>query len=230
MADNVSRYGFRWYRSLTAHTGPVIEQGYIASGTAFNVNNGAQGVRLRMGDPVIRLDTGYFTLCDGTEGSGGVVVPYGIVMSIKSPVYNSAVGFALPQNYIASGATYTNVLTDGFEISICRLDTAIWEVDCDDAVLGANGTVWTGAAATSQTAWLGGQGLNVSHALKGASGELYANPKIDISTATTTSTLPFKIQKVNFDNLENVDYTGANVKILVTANAVQGEKAGVTGI
>ena len=100
------------------------------------------------------------------------------------------------------------------------VDAGIWEVDCDDA-----------STITTEANWRSAVGNNVDHRLSGASGDLYATPRLDISTVNTTSTLIWNIVGLS-PTVDNFDLAGNYVKLLVRANVCQlrAPAAGIAGI
>jgi hypothetical protein len=203
MADNIQRYGFRPFTTPGSQGIIPVEVAFVASAAAFNVTSGAQGVGLRPGDVVKRVNDGSVTLCEGTETSKST--PYGVVVGIL-PFYNATKGVMDYGSYLPSGTTYTiasrqsRILVTPFEA--CPM----WECDCDD-----------NSTATTLAGYEAFVGENVDFINKGASGETKANPRLDISSHATTNTLNFRIREVSRTR-ENADFTGNYVKLIVSAN------------
>jgi hypothetical protein len=109
------------------------------------------------------------------------------------------------------------------EVLVIPASWGIWEIDCDD----------TAAAYDTKGEYEAFVGENVTHTVPGgnASGVAptdSADPYIDISTHATTNTLSWRIEGVS-KTLENQDYTGAYVKMLVSVNLSQEAGACASG-
>lgn len=212
MADNVVRYGFRPASPNAWGTGlfiPKVE--IVATATSFDVSGGLQNAALRQGDVVTKVSTGGVTLCGGAENGQTPVFPYGVVAAAL-PYYDSTIGvsgamrpsFSLPSD-IAWG---TNLARQSKLMVIPFLPGQIWEVDSDDAV-----------TATTEAAYQAFIGENVSIINTAAASVTppYAAPKVDISSHATTASLFFNIAGIS-PTLDNVDFAGANVKLLIRFN------------
>jgi hypothetical protein len=215
--NNKAEYGFRW--AFAANGGrpmPAPEPMLIATGEAFNVTGGAQGVNLRQGDLVIKLSTGGVTLNPGAETTP--TIPYGVVQAFPNGYYDSTTGVMKRSRFYPSGTSWgTNLERQGI-VMVVPIRAGVWEVDCDDAT-----------TATTEAAYQAFIGENVDFINCGASGELYANPRLDISSHGTTSTLGFRFVGVSPTRM-NRDFSGSYVKMLVVPNEIQLERAGVTGV
>lgn len=212
MADNVARYGFR-YQGITAGVGhPKPIEVIVATGASFDVTGGTQNCALTAGDVVTKLSTGGVTLCAGNETTP--VAPYGVVIGVK-PYYDSTIGQTgamRPSSSLPSDIAWgTNLDRQSKLIVMPFLPGQLWEVDVDDAT-----------TATTLAAYQAFIGENVSMINTGAANDVppRAKPKLDISTHNTTATLFFRIVGIS-QTLDNVDFSGANVKLLVEANVAQ---------
>lgn len=206
--DNRAGYGFRFKRSRWGRALPNVVAAHVANAESFDVNSGAANVRLRKGDPVHSITSGGVTLSPGTENT--TIPPKYIVMGI-GPYYDGnsmVVGGDLP-----SDTTWGTLSERKTKIWVCPVEEAFWEVDCDEAT-----------TATTEAAYRLLVGNNVNHVLAGVSGELYARPKLDISTAADTNSLAWRIEDIS-DSADNIDFSGANVKLVVSINI-----AGVNGV
>lgn len=212
--DNVAGYGFRFVKARQGDH-QIVEEGIVAAAQSFDVNGGAQNVALRVGDPVIRLAGGGFNLCDGAEGAGGALAPYGIVVGIKQYWNGTRL---VTGNSLPSDTAYGTNLERQTKILVTPVQTAYWEVDVDDIV-----------TATTKAAYQAFQGENADHRLQGASGEAYASPRLDISGHNTTATLIWRIVEVS-KTLENRDFAGAFVKLIVVSNVYQQPEVNATGV
>lgn len=206
MADNAARYGFRWVRGREGGKPmPVIEERICATGASFDVNGGAQNVSLRKGDPVILLSDGSVDLCDGNEGAGGALNLYGIFMGCKQ--YWNGTKLLMAQEYLPSDISWGTVWERRTIVYVAPFLAGVWEIDTDD----------TSASYDTEAEFHAFVGENADYKLWGASGELFANPRLDISTHATTSTLVLRIVDVS-KTVENADYAGNYVKMHVEAN------------
>lgn len=215
MADNRQEYGFRWSVAANGRPLPNPFEMIVPSATSFDVNGGASNVALGPGDPVILLSTGGVDLCDGAEGAGGALAPYGIVVGV-GPYWDGtkmARGTTLP-----SDTTYGSVLERQSKVLVVPFDAGIWEIDCDDA-----------STATTLAAYQAFIGENANYRFDTTSGNTRAYPRLDISTHADTSTLVCNIVGIS-PTLNNQDFSGNYVKLLVRANVVQLKSAGVTGV
>lgn len=213
--DNPVKYGFRWNRGINNRAIPTPVERFVENAQSFDVNGGAQNIRLRAGDLVRSEASGGIFLCDGTEGAGGALAPFGVVVGFKPYFDGEQMRYA---DSLPSDTTYgTNLDRQTKVLVVPFAPGQYWEVDVDEAV-----------TATTLAAYQLLVGANASFVNTGASGELYANPKLDIATAATTSTLAFRIEEVS-RNMENFDFSGANVKLIVSPNYVQRPWAAATG-
>lgn len=220
MADNTERYGFRWYKSANGGHSmmPEPEVWPVASSQAFNVNGGAQGVSLRAGDPVINLDSGGVTLCDGAEGAGGALTPYGVCVGIKQ-YWDVSTERLRTGDKLPSAVVYGTNLERQSLVYVIPFNWGIWEIDCDDNV-----------SYTTQATYDATRGGNANYRLSGVvSVDTYAKPRLDISTVNTTNTLVLRLMGLS-PTFENRDLTGNYVKMLVTANLSQHPYQTATGI
>lgn len=218
MADNRVAYGFRW--ALAANGGkpmPTPMEFPVITSQAFNINGGAQGVSLRPGDPVRLLSTGGVTLCDGSEGAGGSLAPFGIVVGI-APYYDVVKGVMVRGNALPSAVAWGTNLANQSKVYVVPIEAGIWEIDVDEAT-----------SVTTEALYQACVGENCDYTLTGVSGATAASPKLDISTHATTSTLTMNIMGVS-KTLDNQDFTGLNVKLYVRANVIQLKTVGLLGV
>lgn len=204
--DNPMGQGFKLYRGPNGAEQASALPALVIASQAFNINNGAQGIRLRQGDPIVQNSSGGVSLCDGTEGSGGAVAPFGIVEHV-GPYYDSVTGRMKQADGYPSGINWgTNQDRAGY-VWYIPLAGCIWEVDVDDADTAAT-------LAAYQTLVHN----NVNHILTGEVGDVYAKPKLDISTAATTNALLWRI--VGISKTVPNDPAELNFKLLVKANII----------
>jgi hypothetical protein len=207
MPANRAKYGFRFFRGIDGSLNmPAPEEMIVATSQSFDVSGGAANVYLRPGDPVIKLSTGGVNLCNGTENSQTAVGPYGIVVGIKS-YWDGTV--MKPSNRLPSDIAWGTNLDRQSKVYVIPFNAAIWEIDVDDS-----------STATTEAAYQAFIGENADYQLKGASGESYAAPRLDISTHATTNTPTCRIVGVS-PSMENRYFDGDYVKLLVRANLAQ---------
>ncbi len=217
MADNAIKYGFRWFSAIDGSKNmPQPEEVIVASGASFDVNGGAQNVSLRIGDPVTRISTGGVTLCDGSEGAGGGVALYGIVVGVL-PYYDSTRGQMTPSNALPDNVVYSSNLERQSKVLVVRAEAGLWEIDCDD----------TAAAYDTLAEYQAFQGENCDHILTGASGETSAKPRLDIS-GHGTATAQWRLVRVS-PTAANQDFAGNYVKFVVRVNECQAPGFVATG-
>lgn len=222
MADNVSRYGFRLV-GLTGGPGhPKPIRKIVATDASFDVSGGLQNAALTMGDVVTLASTGGVTLCGGTENSQTPANPYGVIVGVE-PYYDATIGASgamRPSSELPSDIAWGTSLSRQSKLLIQPfLPGLVFEVDVDDAV-----------TATTEAAYQAFIGENVSMINTGVANAVPRRvaPKIDISTHATTATLCFTIVGIS-PTMDNVDFSGANVKLLITANIAQDGAYGLIG-
>lgn len=209
MADNRASYGFRLYGLTTGGGLPKPKKEFVASAAAFNVSGGLQNAALRAGDVVKRVNDGSVTLCNGNETTPDT--PFGVVQAVL-PYYDSTIGQAgamRPSKSLPSSVTYGTNLGRQSMLLVVPFDfNQIWEVDVND-----------NTTATTLAAYQALVGENVSFINSAAASVVpaWVAPKIAISTHATTASLWFVIAGVS-DTMDNVDFTGNNVKLHIKLN------------
>lgn len=218
MTDNVSKYGFRLVQNASAHVNPIMK--IVATAESFDVSGGLQNAALGAGDVVKLLSTGGVTLAAGNETTPDN--PYGVIVGVL-PYYDSSIGLAgamRPSNVLPSDIAWgTNLSRQSKLIVVPFMPGQLWEVDVDDS-----------STATTEAAYQAFIGENVSMINTAAANTVPPRvaPKIDISTHATTATLCFTIAGIS-PTMENVDFSGANVKLLITPNIAQDGAYGLIG-
>lgn len=203
MVANRVQYGIRWHSSMHGSGMPSPMLARFASGYQPAVNGVADTtLGIRKGDPIRRLSTGYFALAAGNEAAGNAAETIdGIVVGIEQYYDGEKLivgGTKLPYNTTYSGRDR--------ESRVWYIPAAgnYWEIDCDDA-----------ATATTYAAYLAFQGELCDHRLKSSSEtDGKAWPRLDISTHATASG-QWKIEQIS-KSMNNVDFAGANVKLIVS--------------
>lgn len=209
MADNPAKYGFRWQQNRGgANMKPLRVR--VASG--YQAAPGAVNVDLNVGDPVKKVNDGTVALCAAGDATFGIVVgigPYYVGAPINAMVSG---GVSLP-----GGTTYGTLLERQSFIYIVPAADQIFEVDADDKT-----------TFTTEATYNAAIGENVDITINQVAGDTHAYPKADISTHATTNTLVWRI--VDLARWPGQDYSGANVKLLVTCNVVQQAPFQTTGV
>jgi hypothetical protein len=219
MANNKHFYGFRWVRNMygAPDQPPIIEMP-IVSGLQPQ-GAGAVSVDLRIGDPVKQLSTGGIDLA-----AAGDALIFGVIVGF-TPVWDGTK--MVPRSKWPGATSYGSGLTPIERQTRARIVLApgqVFEIDCDDAT-----------TATTQQAYLALVGENCDHILPTDvtdSSNPKADPFLDISTHGT-ATAQWRILGLS-SRMENADFSGLNVKLLVTANELTvapfGVVTGPTGI
>jgi hypothetical protein len=198
MADNLVRYGFRPFKGkYSSEEKP--EEWPVAS--AYQAAPGGTNVPLRVGDPVARVSDGTVALV--AAGSGTDV--YGVIVGIVQ-IYDSAIGAPRPSVNVPGGTTWTG-LPNQTKVLVRPVLGCIFEVDSDDIV-----------TATTLAAYQAFRGENADIIYVPVL-NVGAFPKLDISTHATTAALQCNIVGIS-PTCENLDYAGANVKVLIQFNQV----------
>lgn len=196
--------GFRWVRSLTGGGPPSTLPLRVASGYT-GVINGGGNIDINVGDPVRMLATGYAAHAAGNEAAAGAAQDIlGIVVGI-APYWDGQVmtiGSRLPY-----GTTYAPIADRTSYILVWPAAGSVWEIDCDDAV-----------TATTEAAYIDLIGTNADHRLTTGQ-EPRSNCLLDISTASP-ATAQWRIMNISTSQ-QNLDFSGAFVKLLVTVNETQ---------
>ncbi len=217
MADNAPRYGFRAVKSRYGGGNFPVEEAWVATAASFDVTGGAANVVLGEGDPLVQLSDGSVTLAVGSETTDSTTI-LGVVCGIKQYYdaargANTAMGPGIPSD-LAWG---TNLQRQS-RVYYIPIESAIWAIQVDDAV-----------TFTTEATYQAAIGENCRMVLTGASGELRAKPKLDISTHATTNTFPFKIVDLSH-TAQNQDYSGANVELYVISNGTIASRNAILGI
>jgi hypothetical protein len=192
--DNPARYGFRPVKGIqSADFVPVWRD--VAS--AYQAAPGGTNVDLNLGDPVIRVNDGTVAIAGVTGVIYGVIVGFGFY-------WNAALGRMEPGNKLPGGTTYAS-FDRRSRVLVLPVFGNLFEVDVDDAV-----------TATTEAAYRACIGENVNTIYSASATTGLASPRVDISLKATTNTFQWQIQEVGSKN--NLDYAGANVKLIVSCN------------
>jgi hypothetical protein len=212
MADNEAYYGFRPY--MGNHKGggtchPKTVRCTVA--TAYQAQDDGSGfsVDLNIGDPVKLVSTGTIALANTTESVFGIVAGFeyywdGDVMR--------------PTNKLPGGNAWGTVEERRPWVHVIPANACLWEVDVDDST-----------TATTFAAYQAFVFENVEHTCVGVSADATATPKLDISGHATTAGLGWRIEGVS-QTKSNRDFSGANVKLIVSCNTSQDSGQAATTI
>lgn len=194
MADNRVEYGFRPVMTRDGSAMPQTIECLVATG--YSGSEASATVALRIGDPVRRLSTGY------VEHAGAGDDIYGVVVAVL-PYWDGS--RLRPSDYLPAGTAWGTLLERASRVLVIPAANVIFEGDCDEAT-----------TATTETAYLAFVGENVDHIFDGTTA---GNPRLDISTHVAT-TAQWRIIGIS-KTLNNQDFSGNYVKLLVTVNETQ---------
>lgn len=202
MADNRRKYGIRFYASMNGSGRPPAIEGFIASAYAPLINTNVS-VGLSIGDPVQRLTDGSFALAGDTTTTGAV--PFGVIVGFPN-VKIDLNSKSRPASYYPSGVTYSTKANET-KVSVLPFGRDLWEIDH------LNGALTTEAAYRAIIE----HNADLVYTLDASNPDKpRANPQLDL-TSTGSATAHFRIFGLS-KTAENVDFSGANVKLLVQLN------------
>ena len=202
--DNVKRYGFRW--SIAGNGGKSCPNPlyYTVASGQNDTNDGAGfSVDLNVGDPVKMVNDGGVSLALTTEEVLGIITTISPYWDGTRMVFG---------NKLPNQTTWGTNEERRSYVGIVPATAGTWEIDCDDKV-----------TATTKTAYELLIHLNTEHVVPGIAAQTSADPMLDISLVNTTNTLIWRIVGIS-RTLENQDFSGSYVKLLVQINV--GEEAG----
>lgn len=201
MADNTHFYGFRWWQG-NSHPCPYGKRMHVATGQD-DQDDANNSIDINVGDPVTLLATGGVTVADGSGGTPAKI--YGIVVGVDQ-WYDSNAGAVTPAKKYKNQTSWGTVESRRGYVRVVPASAGIWEIDVDDAT-----------TATTLATYRALINSNADHANPGNTTETSADPKLDVSSAAADDQLQWRIVDVS-PTLENQDYSGANVKLLVRVN------------
>lgn len=211
MGDNRHLYGFRWATSYNGGRTPIPIWLPVAS--AYNGSiSGGSAIDINEGDPVVGLSDGTVAHAAGAETTA--VAPYGIVVGFGK-VWDGSLMQPVNKILNSSGA-YGSNLTRQTKVAVVPIDQGYWEIDVDD-----------NTTATTLAGYQAFVNENVNHILKTGS-EPLADPMLHITGHATTNTLLFRIANIS-NSVENKDFSGKYVKLIVKANVAQMSWSSATG-
>jgi hypothetical protein len=224
MADNVGNYGFRLFRGAFADTrAPLIARAPVASGYSSTTPVGTANVGFRAGDVVNLLTDGTVQHVLAGDGTTSTVTrrPLGVVVGID-PWFDVSIGQAgalRRADNLPAGIVYGTNLERQSNLLIVPVEGSTFEVDVGGAA---------GAVAATQAAFQLLVGTNVDLIYNAVAPKAF--PTLDSNPANyTTATRQFRVVGIS-PTLNNQDFTGANVKLLVVGNMVQNAPFFTTGI
>ena len=201
MADNRKRYGFRWSVSANGKGCPQGIEYSIADNYQGQSDGAAANVGLSVGDPVKLAATGGVALANTTE------VVFGIVVAICQ-YWDANQGFMVQGDYVPGAINYGGNLDKQTRVLVVPANWGLWEVDAN------------AATASDEATWRSYVHENVEHVCAGdttVSGKPKADPMIASAGHAATATLGWRIMGVS-KNLENKDFSGLYVKLIVAVN------------
>lgn len=199
MANNTHLYGFRWHSARNGGKEmPAPMRKHVATSQNDQSDGAAASVDLNIGDPVKLVSTGGVTLANTTDAV------YGIIVGI-APYWN---GTAMtPGKKLPNQTNWGTVESRRSYVYVVPAKAGYWEIDVDEAT-----------TFTTEATYRAAIGENVDHTCVGSG--TTADPRIDISGHATTSTLGWRIEDIS-PSLHNRDFSGTNVKIIVSVNESQ---------
>lgn len=204
MANNTHKYGFRWARDFNGGRDcPAGIEYTVADSYQGQADDDATSVDLNIGDPVKMVSTGTVALAQSTEDVFGIIV--GVL-----PYWN---GTAMtPTSRLPGATTGGGLLERKSRVLVVPVQEGLWECDVDE-----------NTTATTEAAYLAFIFENVDHTCAGDTTNASrpkADPRLDISGHNTTNTLGWQIMGIS-KSLENMDFSGTNVKLIVKCNNIQ---------
>lgn len=205
--DNLHLYGFRPYASRTGSIVPPVRMS-VASGQ--NDVSAAGSVNINKGDPLLYVSTG-----------GVIVAPTTTIVSYicagVAQYWDAGEGVVKIGKHYPNQTTWGTVEARRGYVLCWPVRDYIWEVDVDDKV-----------TATTKAAYEALVHSNVEHTVPGNTTLLSADPYVDISGAASTATLGWRIVGIS-PTVNNRDFSGSNVKVLVVINESGEGGSAVTG-
>ena len=206
MANNAAVYGFRWAGNLYGMSNPKPIEMAVASGANFTVSGDATNLNLNVGDLVKIATDGTVSLCGGNENSQTSQAVWGVVVGMGGQGFYNGTRM-VRQPFLQSGVTYGTNVSRQSKVLVVPASMGIWECDVDD-----------NTTATTYLAYQALIGENCDHRNTPNDALLQANPKLNIASHNpATTALVWRIYGVS-QNFANQDYSGTNVKLLVSPN------------
>jgi hypothetical protein len=202
MADNKAKYGFRFYQSMNGSGRPAMVECVVA--TDYGTTVSATDVGLSIGDPVEKVSDGTVQLA-GDRGDDPAKF-FGVIMAISNAKVD-ANGKARPASYLPHQTTYAS-LANQSRVMVAPFGRDYWEIDVDDNVT---------AVSRDDYQDLVDENSPLVYVLDTSNPDRpRAGPRLDISN-NIEATDHFRIIGIS-KTQENVDFSGANVKLIVQLN------------
>jgi hypothetical protein len=204
MADNRHRYGFRYHSPRYGNTKPPTIMMSIATGQN-DVDDSANSININIGDPVEKVNTGGVIVANVDEVVWGIVV---------GPILYWDGDKMRKGKYYPNQTAWGTVEGRRGYVGCMTASAAVWEVDCDENATDAS------LASADKAGYMAIVGENIQHTCPGDTTNGTADPYLDLSDHATTYTHGWRIVGVS-ETLENQDYSGNYVKLLVVINESQ---------
>lgn len=210
MANNQHKYGFRPVRGRYSSVIPSLIWKTVATGQN-DTDDAAVSCALRIGDPVKLVSTGGVTLCKTTDSCYGIIGAIGPYWNGTRMVFG---------NYLPNQTAWGTVEDRRSMVGVWPASSCYWEIDVDE-----------NTTATTKAGYVAFLGENCTHVVPGdaSTGTNFADPRLDISLHATTASLVWRIEEIS-DSAENKDFSGTNVKLIVTCNKTQEAQQAATTI
>jgi len=203
MANNTHKYGFRWARDNNGRDCPLGVEYTVADSYQGKADDTSTSVDLVVGDPVKMVNTGTVALAVTTNDV------WGICVGIR-PYWNGSA--MTPASRLPGATTGGGLLERKSRVLVVPVEEGWWEIDVDE-----------NTTATTEAAYLAFIFENADHTCVGDvtnASRPKADPRLDISGHNTTNTLGWRIQGIS-KTMENQDFSGTNVKLIVSCNNIQ---------
>jgi hypothetical protein len=197
MADNGHKYGFRWAQGQGTCPAPVYKT--IAT-SIDHQDDGSNSVGIRPGDPVKLVSTGAVTIALTDQPVWGIV-------TVIAPYWDGTK--MVKGNMMPNQNAWGTVEARRPYVGVVPAKAGMWEIDCDD-----------NTTATTLAAYVALIGENANHDVPGNTTDGTADPFLRIAGAATDDQLGWRIEGVS-KTLENKDFSGLYVKLLVNVNDSQ---------
>jgi hypothetical protein len=207
--NNLTGYGFRWAKEWPGQRDiPGIIPRYVASAASFDPSGGTANCVLGPGDVVNEVSDGTVFFCQGTENAQTPRIPYAVVVGVY-PFFDASLGSHGAMRWgtvLPSDVAWGTNINRASKVACVPITAGVWEVDIDE----------TSASWDTEAEFRDMIGENVDMINTNSPTNRLA-PKLDISSNATTATLYFRIVGIS-RTVENQDFSGTGVKLLVRAN------------
>lgn len=195
MADNAAKYGFRFHSTKSGSGTPSPVKRFAATG--YNGQpDGATSVDMNIGDVVTLVNDGSVKLAASTDTIYGVIVGFGPYWDGEKMV---------PTKKLPNANAWGTNIARRCEIHVIPAKGNVFEVDMDDAV-----------TYTTQATYEAAINTNFDLAVSCDSTTKKANYRLDANTSSTTDG-QWRLEAIS-DTVENQDFSGSYVKVLVSVN------------